>query len=583
MSLANQLTPRRTFVERVFGLPGGATATAPEVEQISVPARMRSSSKTGGGILASARRLTGKDVKGKNLSTTASATTVSDWQEEAWELLDLIGEQRFLANTLAGQISRADLYVGLASSGDAPGSKPERSDDSQLQDLLDSVGDGPSGLSQILYRAGVNLFIAGEGWLVGIPPHKVPGTAEHEAAREAEKLEGPRLVVDRQVPLEESVDVWSLVWRFLSVSELSVDQTDEVSIRMEGGETIHLDADDLYLIRVWRPHPRKAWEADSPTRASLPVLRELLSLTMHISAQVDSRLAGAGLLGISTDASTAMKRAAGIDEEDDRDPFVEALIDAMQTPIRDRSAASAVVPLVATVPGNPSEHFHHMSFASELDKEARPLRDEAIRRLALGQDAPPELLLGTSGVNHWGAWLVREETVRTHLSPTLRLLCDALTTQFLRPLMLQLGYSEEQVTDYVVWFDVDHLIARPNRTQDAKDGHSAGVLSDTTLREALGFEDSDGPEEVEETEEDPAVAMAFELVAKSPGLASSPGLPTLVAQIRQVLEGEEAPFPSASPAPSSQPSQPSEDTSDTSDTDRDPLPATGDDGMEEGQ
>lgn len=566
MSLANYATPRRTFMERVFGLPGGVTTPPAEVEQISEPSRNRE--QTGGGILASARRLTGEDVKGRNKTTTASATSVAGWQEEAWELLDLVGEQRFLANTLAGQISRANLYVGRAQASDMPGAMPEKVDDQRLQDLLDSVGDGPSGLSQILYRAGVNLFVAGEGWLVGIPPHRVPGTAEYEESRLAETMPGPRLVVDREAPLEESVDVMTLVWRFLSVTELSIDQTDEVKIRMEGGETVTVDADDLYLIRVWRPHPRRAWEADSPTRASLPVLRELLSLTMHISAQVDSRLAGAGLLGISSEASGAMKRAAGLEESDERDPFVEALMQAMQTPIRDRAAASAVVPLVATVPGNPSEHFHHMSFASELDREARPLRDEAIRRLALGQDAPPELLLGTSGVNHWGAWLVREETVRTHLSPTLRLFCDALTTQFLRPLMLQLGFSPEQVTDYVVWFDVDHLIARPNRTQDAKDGFSAGVLSPKTLRESLGFGEADAPEKTAQL--DQAVSLALSLVEKSPSLADNPGIGGLVLQIRAVLDGraEEAVEERANESP---------DISDTSSEDRDPLPATGND------
>ena len=563
--------PRQSFLERVFGLPAGVTTPPAEVEQISEPSRKRE--QRGGGILASARRLTAKDVKDRNKSTTASATAVAGWQEEAWELLDLVGEQRFLANTLAGQISRANLYVGRSQSSDMPGSMPEKVEDQRLHDLLDSVGDGPSGLSQILYRAGVNLFVAGEGWLVGIPPHHVPGTTEYEEARLTEAVGGPRLVVDREAPLDESVDVMSLVWRFLSISELSIDQTDEVKIRLEGGETVTVEADDLYLIRVWRPHPRRAWEADSPTRASLPVLRELLSLTMHISAQVDSRLAGAGLLGISSEASGAMKRAAGLEESDERDPFVEALMQAMQTPIRDRSAASAVVPLVATVPGNPSEHFHHLSFASELDREARPLRDEAIRRLALGQDAPPELLLGTSGVNHWGAWLVREETVRTHLTPTLRLFCDALTTQFLRPMMLQLGFSPEQVSEYVVWFDVDHLIARPNRTQDAKDGFRAGVLSPQTLRKSLGFGEADAPEKTAQL--DQAVSLALSLVEKSPSLADNPGIGGLVLQIRAVLDGkaEEARAVRADDA------QATSDISDTSSEDRDPLPATGDDNV----
>src|SRR5690606_36056378 len=124
-------------------------------------------------------------------------------------------------------------------------------------------------------------------------------------------------------------------------------------------------------------------------RSSLPVLRELVSLTMMVGAQTDSRLAGAGVFIVPDEARRAMLRAMGKSEDSDENPLADALIEAMSTAISDRSSAASFTPLVLTVPGDQADAFRHISFSTPLDKETQKLRDEAIRRLALGQDAPP--------------------------------------------------------------------------------------------------------------------------------------------------------------------------------------------------
>src|SRR3546814_19565748 len=84
------------------------------------------------------------------------------------------------------------------------------------------------------------------------------------------------------------------------------------------------------------------------------------------------------------------------------------------------------------------------TFHTPFDEETRELREEAIRRLALGQDAPPELLLGVGNMNHWGAWLVQADTINTHVEPPLARFCDAATTQFLRPVLEARGIAEPE-------------------------------------------------------------------------------------------------------------------------------------------
>jgi hypothetical protein len=488
-------------------------------------------------LLASAQRLTSAKLK-----TSSRSSTGKNWQEDAWEMYDLVGEERFLANTLAGRMSQARLYVGrLAENVE---DEPDPVDDPRLQDVLDAVGDTPAGRAQMILRMGINLFVAGDCWLVGIPKYLVPVADPNDAEAALPQVK----------PQPDDLLESDLEWHALSVSELSTSGTGELTIRLGEGaaDQIKCAPEDVWLIRVWRPHPRRWWEADSPTRSSLPVLRELVGLTMHISAQVDSRLAGAGLLIVPQSAQRSLRQAAGLPdtpEDGDPDPFTEALIEAMLTPIGDRSNASALVPLVVTVPDEVTGMFNFMSFAKPLDTEARPLRDEAIRRLALGQDAPPELLLGTAGMNHWGAWLVQEDVITTHIEPPLALVCDALTTGYLWPALEALDYPDPQ--QYVVWYDVSDMIVRPNRAQDAGSLYDKGALSDTALRAANGFDESDAPIT---DDMDEATSLAFELVRKSPGLLTEPGLANLVTQIRKVLAGDLS--DAAAPLPTTEEGEP---------------------------
>lgn len=524
-------------------------------------------------LVASAKRLTSRTM------SRGRATSTRPWQEDAWEMYDLVGEQRFLASTLAGRMSQARLYVGRL--GDDPTQAPEKVDDNDaVTDVLSAVGSSPAAQTQLLQRLGVNLFVAGDGWLAGIPRHLMP-----ESLREVHSLDTE--VVAEYEPAD-TLSIEDLEWRMLSVSEVSANRADSVKLMLgEGeGEVLEVSPDDIFLIRVWRPHPRRWWEADSPTRSSLAVLRELVGLTMHISAQVDSRLAGAGLLLVPQSAQRALNLAAGLEENAESDMFTEALMEAMLTPIQDRANASALVPLVVTVPDEATGLFNYMTFAKPLDAEARALRDEAIRRLALGQDAPPELLLGTSGMNHWGAWLVREDVVTTHLEPPLALICDAMTTQYLWPVLMDQGYTEEQAHQFVIWYDVSHMVMRPNRAEDAKDLHTRGVIGDETLREATGFGDADAPAGIEGMA--PESVLALEMARANPTLFVNPGIPAVVAQIRAVMandipayEGpvhvEAAALPAAPPpaeeAPQAEPPVPS---GNLPDTDTAPMPSPSD-------
>lgn len=456
------------------------------------------------------------------------------WQAEAWAAYDEVGEERFLASTLAGRLSQARLYVQH---------KPATGPHSSLRDdptdatdtaagptaqlaeaVLAALGASQQDLGQMLQRLATNLFVAGEGWLVGVPRHVIDAAAPSSAPAVTAPSPDPALT--------------DLVWRVLAVTEVSSVGSDGRTVRLnlgtDGSAPAEVSADEVYMVRVWRPHPARYWEADSPTRACLPILRELIGLTRHISAQIDSRLAGAGILVVPSSASAALSAdAADQNAYGAPDPFVAALMDSMLRPIENRDDASAVVPLVVTVPDEAADKMSHLTFSSALDSGARDLRDEAIRRLALAQDAPPELLLGSGAMNHWGAWLTREDTVTTHIEPVLALICDALTSQYLRPVLLSAGLSEDEVRTLSVGYDVSALVARPNRSEEALNLHRAGAVSDEALREASGFDDSDA-----KPLDERALMQALAMVSKRPDLMGTIGIGPLTQEILKAYNGD---------------------------------------------
>lgn len=549
--------------------------TAARLEATATPRNQRRPNP----LQASAMRITKR-----NYSRFSGKARKDDRAREAWEMYRLVGEHRFLVNTLAGRMGQARLFVGKLDPDDvtsAPEVIPDEDPNKTMVDsVLDGFGNSPAERSGLVGRCGQNLTTTGDGWYVGIPRDLLADELPTEAGTTPSWLP----MVDRTAE-EESGDpnavyAKDLVWRFMSTTEVDTSDDDVVKLRVNATDTkgqITVDPDQIILIRVWRPDPEEWWRADSPTLSSLPVLRELVGLTMHVSAQIDSRLAGAGVLLVADKIKQSVLSHAGVEADgEDDDPFVDALIEMMITPISDRSNASAVVPGVWTVPLAEGEKVTdmvaHIKFSTPLDAEARQLREEAIRRLALGMDAPPELLLGMATLNHWGAWLVREDVIVTHVEPPLAIMCDALTSQYLWPVLIENGMSEDEAHQYVIWYSVKHLIARPDRLKDALALHAAGVISDAVLRREAGYNEDDAPPE------DLTIAqrLVLDMIAKTPSLAETITIPVLVEQIELMLAGQN-PDAEANPgSPEAETTPEPADTGGVPDTAGDTMASSGD-------
>lgn len=473
-------------------------------------------------LVAAARKISGTKMK---------RSAPERWQDEGWDLYDEVGELRFVANSLANSISRARIYAARLPMGDDEPFPVDTEDEEVTTDeilaaqTVKAIGGGALGRSELLRRLAVQMFVPGDGYVVGLPGGILDGSEPRPDADPSGAL--PVQGEDDTITLAD------LDWHALSVNEVTF-RGDSLVLKI-GDEDREVDQDDAIVVRVWRPHPRRWWAADSPVRANLPVLRELVGLTKHVGASIDSRLAGAGLLVLGNSVEVVSASTDDGDGDADGDEvsnFVDALIETMTTPIRDRDSAAAVVPLTIKVPDEVVDKIQHITFSTPFDEKAKELRDEAIRRLALGLDAPPETLLGMGGTNHWSAWQIEESTVKVHIEPVLALICDALTTEYLWPVLQEAGVANYR--DFVVWFDTAELTLRPNRSGEAQALYDRGELSGEALRRESGFNQDDAPKQP-----DRAVEIALTMIAAKPDLIVTPGLPTIIETIRAAItEGQ---------------------------------------------
>lgn len=422
-----------------------------------------------------------------------------EWQQQAWRFYDIVGELRYVANSVGNAISRCRLY---AAEVDEQGRAADEATDKAVQLTAETMFGGPAARAEALRAIGVHLFTPGECYIVALSPADV----------EADK------------------------WYVVSKAELKK-TADGIKIDRPDLPQQLIDPESDLIIRIWTPHPRRNAWADSPVRAVLPVLTEIEQLTKHVFATIDSRLAGAGILMLPDEMDFPIP-----DGSDKAETISRKLSNAAAASLKDEGTAAALVPIVMTAPGELLDKVKHLKWESQLTADTKELRDAAIRRLALGLDIDPEVLLGLGDTNHWSAWQIEESTVKTQIEPLLTRIVDGLTEAYLRPALEAQGIDPD---GYTLWYDTSPLTVRPNRLADAENLYDRGAISDAALLVAGAFDESDAPDDAERTRR-----LLLALMDKAPDYA-----PAILRYLGIEVPGLEAPAPAPQPAEQSEPGQ----------------------------
>lgn len=441
-----------------------------------------------------------------------------EWQADAWRLYDITGQLRFVARSVASAMSRCKLYVAEL---DEAGNEIGEAKDTQIAALA-AVPLGIARRAENIQLLSLCLFVAGEGYIV----------AESEADT-------------------EGGDLWYVV------SGAAVKrQGNLVTVkrpRQYGGGEFALRAEDS-IIQVWTPHPNNDDEPDSPTRSAIPPLRELELIRKREFAELESRLLGGGVWFLPESIDFPRK------DDDPEWDFVDELIETAGISISDQASAKAKVPITVTVPDELVDKIQPpTTFWSELSEQLLPMKEAALRDLAQSLDAPPEVMTGLSETNHWSAWLIDEDTIKTHYEPPLQRIAEAMTSGYLWGALKALGKDPAR---YAYRFSTAPLRVRSDRTADAIQLHGLGLLSDEETVEAANWQREAMPAKEERLRRlaEKALDAAPQVVLMDPELRALVGFqqppPVLPEAEAGPIQVESEVTPPGPPEPRALPEQP---------------------------
>lgn len=428
-------------------------------------------------------------------SLTAAATIITpkrtlspeytSVQEQLWDYYDRLGEYEAGVGWKANSLSRVRL---LAAELQPSGQEPVPITEGPAAEAVERLAGGIGGQAQLMKQATIHLSVPGEGWMVG------------EVDREnGEPRLDPR--TGQMMPDDER-------WQVLSADELQRsnrrDDRGRATFEVREGDDNQwrpIDGDSI-VVRFWHPHPRFKWRADSAGRHALNHLQELDAVNRRILVMLNSRLASNGFLLYDKrrlSIITGKKDTEG--GQQDTDPFADVMVAVASKTMRDVNSPESIIPIpVGFDIDDPSEIdprmlMQHIKLADVVDDKLLQHRDAVVRELAATLDMPAEILLGMSGLNHWGQWQIEESGIKIHIAPMAELICYSLTTGFLVPTLKAGGHSLRGPNGgrLVVWYDPSEIVQRPDKSSLAVQLGGQGRIKDEAVLRETGFDEQDQP------------------------------------------------------------------------------------------
>lgn len=442
-------------------------------------------------VAASAPIATSNDVFKK---TTTFGVRRDDWQNEAWDLFDLVGELGSYVRWRARSCSRVKLVASEVdpATGQPTGSITEGNDEGRkVADIVHSIAGGPLGQAEFIEQAVTILSVPGEFYTAILITD-----------------EGER-------------------WLALSKQQIKASQKvrDGITIVLpEGGEHEFTPANGDGMFRVWNPHPKMPTQATSPVQANLSPLREIARTTAKMENADHSRMRNNGLLIIpleaslpSTQAPTAANKPGGSTDTSAQQPGVaqtlqKMIMDANEASFKNPQGPAAEIPTVIGAPAEHVDKIKHVTFGKDVADIEIKKRDSAMLRFARGIDMEPDQLLGLGDTNHWNGHLLADQDVNLHVSPVMKLVCQAFWRNVIRPMLVKIDIDPAK---YALTIDTSDLTIDPDKSDDVEAAYEAGTITIPAYLKGRGI-DPDSAQDL--TTREGQLAFATMAVTKDPTL-----------------------------------------------------------------
>lgn len=418
--------------------------------------------------------LTADGGRVKKEDTETLRRLVQPWQLRAYGYYDTIPEIKFGAQFYSRMLAPLRLFAATIDEN----GEVEETDEPKVVEQVERIKDPGGGRSVMLGSYGRQQFLGGESLLV---------VTNGEEGEQWEMLS----------PLELRIGPDGNYMRLKApqlAPEMLRNAPDDDFEPLDDGEAI--------IYRLYRRHPAYSLLPDSTMQAVLDVCEELILLSRDIRSRTRQRITSAGILLVNGEITSVTNSISGDadDADPDEDPFLRDLTQAAVAAISDEASPASVVPIIVRVDagddkGGLDNVMKHIQFVDPNALALPGQRREAIERLAIGLDMPPEVLLGIGGMNHWSGWMVDDQSWKQHGQPVAQQLVDDLTSAFLRPTLKQENVANWE--QYVIGYDPAAVVSHPDQGKDAKELHDRGAIGDKALREANNFSDEDAqtPEE----------------------------------------------------------------------------------------
>lgn len=383
------------------------------------------------------------------------------WQKQAWDFYDTNPQLHNAVDYIGAAASLVRIFVAeVDENGVRQG---EVTKDSEVAALADTLFGGPANKAEMLRTIAESITVAGECFILGKAQRGGMGDKWWVAAPSEVRRNG-----------------------------------DIVYVNMGRATREELNPGSDLIIRVWTPHPRRAFLADSPVRALLALLFEMEQMQMFIRAQMTSRIANAVVLPLPSTLSVPNGdgQASAIDD------IYQQFYEVITANLEGKGTAAQIAPIILQMPLAElaaMAGIQPIRFDSPLSDQAIQLRAEQQQKLAIGMNVPVEVQLGGQEMNHWSIWWASEEFIVKTIMPLMNRVVDALTTAYLIPALKALGKDVERFT---YWYDTAPLANSADRLADALNLYNANppIVSAATVRREGNYTDADAPTE-EETNE----------------------------------------------------------------------------------
>ena len=474
-------------------------------------------------ITASGQRINASDKKA--VAQVVDRKANNRWQEEAWDYFDAIGEIKYAYTVFSNVLSRIRLYSAYVDDDrDSPTPIRESPVSEEARVATEKAMKrvfGNGNQSQLLRKAGLNILVVGECYLVN--------EMVYEGGRTKEK------------------------WRIVSTDELVAVGKGGLALRkskdVKPADYVTLPP-NAFIGRIWKEHPRYTDEPDSAIKSLCDICNELLLLSRTVRSTARSRL-NAGVffvpdeMSVSYDTPTdAPDIDADVDdytEEEDQE-LEEALIELFSTPVTDESSIYSLIPVILRGPADMGEKLKHITFERAFDTELSDRADRALERILQGLDMPKEMITGLADIKYSNAVQINESFYTGHIEPLVLMLCDVFKTVYLEPALQSAGIDQDEIDKIVIWYDPAGIVTAPDKSSAANVGFDKFALSLDSWRRANGFNEDDAPSREEILER-----LAINRGVLTPEMTDTifrEIFPDMMDKVRaNTLEGQEAPIP----------------------------------------